>query len=71
MYGIQFVHFVFGKADGAELGEAKTEPKDNEEGQNLNVLGHFFRVLLAYHAVFCLQSTRFHSSPDGQKAWIT
>ncbi len=32
--GIQFVHFVFGEADGAELGDAQTETEDDEEGKS-------------------------------------
>ena len=33
MHGIQFVHFVFSKTDGAELSDAKTEAKDDEESK--------------------------------------
>ena len=31
MYGIQFVHFIFGEADRAELGNAQTDAEDYEE----------------------------------------
>src|SRR5688572_21396921 len=32
-YGIQFVHFVFGEAAGAELMDAKTKTEDDEENE--------------------------------------
>lgn len=31
--GIQFVHFIFGEADRAELGNAQTEAEDYEESK--------------------------------------
>ena len=34
--GIQFVHFVFGEADGAELGDAQAETEDDEEREGAN-----------------------------------
>jgi len=33
VYGIQFVHFIFGEADRAELGDVKAKAEDNQKSK--------------------------------------
>jgi hypothetical protein len=37
VHGIQFVHFIFGEADRAKLGEAKAKAEDDQKSKDLRL----------------------------------